>query len=63
MPGSSSHAIEPTPSFCFGAREVRLTNLNKLFWKKLKITKRDLLQYYADVSPWLLPHTSTGPWS
>jgi bifunctional non-homologous end joining protein LigD len=40
----------------FGAREVRLTNLRKPFWKKLGITKRDLLQYYADVSPWLLPH-------
>jgi bifunctional non-homologous end joining protein LigD len=40
----------------FGAKEVRLTNLKKPFWKKLGITKRDLLQYYADVSPWLLPH-------
>ena len=40
----------------FGAREVRLTNLRKLFWQKLKITKRDLLQYYADISPWLVPH-------
>ena len=40
----------------FGDRDVRLTNLKKLFWKKLKITKRDLLQYYADISPWLLPH-------
>jgi bifunctional non-homologous end joining protein LigD len=40
----------------FGKRDVRLTNLRKPFWKKLKITKRDLLQYYADVSPWLLPH-------
>jgi len=40
----------------FGEREVRLTNLRKPFWKKLGITKRDLLQYYADVSQWLLPH-------
>ena len=40
----------------FGDQDVRLTNLKKLFWKKLKITKRDLLQYYADISPWLLPH-------
>jgi bifunctional non-homologous end joining protein LigD len=40
----------------FGTREVRLTNLGKLFWKTLKITKRDLLQYYADISPYLLPH-------
>lgn len=42
----------------FGDREVRLTNLKKPFWKKLGITKRDLLQYYADISPWLLPHVA-----
>ena len=35
---------------------VKLTNLRKVFWPKLRLTKRDLLQYYADVSPWLLPH-------
>lgn len=40
----------------FGDRAVRLTNLRKIFWKPLGITKRDLLQYYADISPWLLPH-------
>jgi bifunctional non-homologous end joining protein LigD len=37
-------------------RTVRLTNLNKLFWPELGLTKRDLLQYYADVSEALLPH-------
>src|SRR2546427_4120257 len=26
-------------------REVKLTNLKKLFWPDLKITKRDLIQY------------------
>ncbi|MDP9146973.1 MAG: non-homologous end-joining DNA ligase [Acidobacteriota bacterium] len=35
---------------------VSLSNLEKVFWPKLGITKRDLLQYYLDVSPWLLPH-------
>lgn len=40
----------------FGKRQVKLTNLNKLFWPELKITKRGLLQYYADVAPVLLPH-------
>jgi len=35
---------------------VQLTNLGKLFFPKLRLRKRDLLQYYADVSPWLLPH-------
>ena len=35
---------------------VRLTNLNKPFWPKLGVTKRDLIQYYLDVAPVLLPH-------
>ncbi len=39
-----------------GGRDVALTNLGKLFWPDLGITKRDLLQYYADVAPVLLPH-------
>src|SRR4051794_6743344 len=37
-------------------REVRLTNLRKPFWTELGVTKGDLLQYYADVAPVLLPH-------
>src|ERR687895_2799980 len=37
-------------------REVRLTNLAKPFWPELGITKGDLIQYYADVAPVLLPH-------
>jgi bifunctional non-homologous end joining protein LigD len=39
-----------------GGRRVQLTNLKKPFWPKDGITKGDLLQYYADVSPYLLPH-------
>jgi bifunctional non-homologous end joining protein LigD len=35
---------------------VNLTNLNKIYFPELGLTKRDLLQYYLDVSPWLLPH-------
>jgi bifunctional non-homologous end joining protein LigD len=37
-------------------RHVRLTNLRKLFWPRLGLTKGGLLQYYADVAPVLLPH-------
>jgi bifunctional non-homologous end joining protein LigD len=37
-------------------RDVRLTNLRKLFWPELGITKGALIQYYADVAPVLLPH-------
>jgi bifunctional non-homologous end joining protein LigD len=37
-------------------REVRLTNVNKPFWPEEGYTKGDLLEYYADVSQWLIPH-------
>ncbi len=39
-----------------GGRTVKLTNLGKVFWPEIGVTKGDLLQYYADVSPALLPH-------
>src|SRR5882724_8961357 len=35
---------------------VKLTNLQKLFWPERGITKRDLIQYYVNIAPALLPH-------
>jgi bifunctional non-homologous end joining protein LigD len=35
---------------------VSLTNLEKIFWPKLGLTKGDLLRYYASVARVLLPH-------
>jgi bifunctional non-homologous end joining protein LigD len=49
--GEPSAEIEIAPG-----EKVVLTNLEKIFWPESGITKRDLLQYYADVSPFLLPH-------
>jgi bifunctional non-homologous end joining protein LigD len=37
-------------------KDVRLTNLRKIFWADLRLTKGDLLQYYADIADLLLPH-------
>jgi bifunctional non-homologous end joining protein LigD len=37
-----------------GEKRVKLTNLHKLFWPD--ITKAELIQYYIDVAPYLLPH-------
>jgi bifunctional non-homologous end joining protein LigD len=39
-----------------GKRTVTLTNLDKVFFPRGGFTKRDLLQYYADVASSLLPH-------
>jgi bifunctional non-homologous end joining protein LigD len=45
-----------TVTLRLAGRDVRLTNLRKPFWPDLGLDKRHLLQYYADVSPLLLPH-------
>lgn len=39
-----------------GSRLLKLTNLTKTYFPEADFTKRDLLQYYADVSRALLPH-------
>jgi bifunctional non-homologous end joining protein LigD len=39
-----------------GTHVVQLTNLDKVFWPELGLTKRDLLRYYTDVAAALLPH-------
>lgn len=51
LPGNENDA-----EFTVGRRKLRLTNLQKLVWPELHITKRDLLQYYVDLAPALLPH-------
>ena len=45
-------------TIAIGEREVKLTNLRKVFWAELGLTKGDLLQYYTDVALALLPHLS-----
>lgn len=37
-------------------RDLALTNVNKVFFPATGATKGDLLQYYADVAPFLLPY-------
>jgi bifunctional non-homologous end joining protein LigD len=44
-----------------GAREVSLTNLQKVYWPNEDITKGDLLRYYAAIAPALLPHLRDRP--
>ena len=43
--------------------EIKLTNLDKLYWKKEKYSKRDLLNYYYDIAPTMLPYMKNRPQS
>ncbi len=51
LPGTSGNALAVVDG-----KEVRLTNLEKVYFQESGITKGDLLQYYAEIAPALLPH-------
>jgi bifunctional non-homologous end joining protein LigD len=42
-------------------RELRVSNLDKVYWPEDGFTKRDLLAYYWNVAPLLLPHLVDRP--
>jgi len=46
-----------------GKRVLRLSNLDKPFWPEEGITKGDLLAYYRDVAPVLIPHIRDRPFT
>lgn len=43
--------------------ELKLTNLDKVYWKKENYTKRDLLNYYYAIAPYMLPYMKNRPQS
>ena len=43
--------------------ELKFTNLSKIYWPKEKYTKRDMLNYYYQVAPYLLPYLKDRPQS
>ena len=50
-----------------GEHRVKLTHLDRVYWpadaalKQPALTKRDLLRYFAQVSPFMLPHLAERP--
>ncbi len=50
-----------------GPHSIKLTHLDRVYWpedkglKQAPVTKRDLLRYFAQVSPYLIPHLTDRP--
>jgi len=42
-------------------RELRLSNLTKVFWPDEGYTKGDLIAYYRAIAPWILPYLVDRP--
>ena len=69
MPGAGStehgaegaaEAVLPAPRSVL-PREVKFSNLEKIFWPEEKYTKGDLIEYYRSMAPWLLPYLKDRP--
>ena len=55
---------EPMPAeLRKGKRVLKLSNLDKVFWPDEGITKGDLLTYYREVAPVLIPHLRNRPFT
>jgi len=46
-----------------GEKEVKLTHLDKVYWPDDGFTKGDLIDYYAAMAPYILPHLKDRPLS
>ena len=42
---------------------MKFTNLSKTYWPKEKISKRDMINYYYQVAPFILPYMKNRPQS
>jgi bifunctional non-homologous end joining protein LigD len=56
LPEPAPLAPPPPP-----AREVRFSNLDKVFWPEEGYTKGDLIAYYRSIAPWILPYLDERP--
>jgi bifunctional non-homologous end joining protein LigD len=61
--GEGSRAPSVPSEIRRGKRVVRLSNLDKPYWPEQGITKGDLLRYYREVAPTLLPHIRDRPFT
>ena len=52
---------EETQTRIVGSHELRFGNLSKIYWPKEKLTKRDMINYYYQVAPYMLPYLKDRP--
>ena len=58
---------KPSLTLAVGEHQIKLTHLDRVYWpadpalEQPALTKRDLLRYFAQVSPFMLPHLAERP--
>ncbi|HEV2064715.1 MAG TPA: DNA ligase D [Thermoanaerobaculia bacterium] len=57
----AAEAAAPQPKLDPVEKTVPLSNLEKVFWPDEGYTKGDLIEYYRQIAPWLLPYLKDRP--
>jgi bifunctional non-homologous end joining protein LigD len=52
---------EETQVRSINGNEVKFTNLSKVYWPKEKYSKRDMINYYYQIAPFILPYLKNRP--
>lgn len=52
---------EETQTRPVGGHDLKFTNLSKIYWPAQKLSKRDMINYYYQVSPFMLPYMKDRP--
>jgi bifunctional non-homologous end joining protein LigD len=64
---TSGKKIDPTGEkdqlIKLDGHELKLTNLQKIYWPKEKFSKGDMINYYLQIVPYMLPHILNRPHS
>jgi bifunctional non-homologous end joining protein LigD len=57
QPGDENQVIT------INGHDLKFTNLSKIYWPKEMVTKRDMMNYYYKVAPYILPYMKDRPQS
>jgi bifunctional non-homologous end joining protein LigD len=64
LPGKTLlNPSEETQVKKINGHELKFSHLSKVYWPKEKLTKRDMLNYYYQVAPFILPYLKDRPQS
>ncbi|MGH9364087.1 MAG: DNA ligase D [Thermoanaerobaculia bacterium] len=59
--GPEIEPVAPAPRLDPPEKKVPLSHLDKIFWPEEGHTKGDLIEYYRQIAPWLLPYLKDRP--
>ena len=52
---------DETQTRTIGGHDLKFTNLSKIFWLEQLVTKRDMLNYYYQMAPFIVPYLKNRP--